>query len=57
MKKTEHYQLNQWEASDRIRMEDFNADNQRLEAALLGVLCFPPRFSSPPRWTGTSLSG
>ena len=35
MKKTEHYQLNQWEASDRIRMEDFNADNQRLEAALL----------------------
>lgn len=35
MKKTERYELNQWEASDRIRMEDFNADNLRLEAALL----------------------
>lgn len=36
MKKTETYELNQWEASDRIRMEDFNADNAKLEAALLG---------------------
>lgn len=35
MKKTERYELNQWEASDRIRMEDFNADNLRLETALL----------------------
>ena len=35
MKKTEQYNLNQWEASDRIRMEDFNADNQRVEAALI----------------------
>ena len=36
MKKTETYELNQWDASDRIRMEDFNADNAKLEAALLG---------------------
>lgn len=36
MKKTETYELNQWEASDRILMEDFNADNAKLEAALLG---------------------
>lgn len=36
MKKTETYQLNQWEMSDRIRMEDFNADNVRLESALEG---------------------
>lgn len=35
MKNTEQYNLNQWEASDRIRMEDFNADNRKLEAALL----------------------
>ena len=34
MKKTETYKLCQWEASDRIRMEDFNADNARLEEAL-----------------------
>ena len=35
MKKTETYGLCQWEASDRIRMEDFNADNAKLEEALL----------------------
>ena len=35
MKQTDQYGLNQWDLSDRIRMEDFNADNQRLEAALL----------------------
>lgn len=34
MKKTDTYQLNQWELSDRIRMEDFNADNLRLESIL-----------------------
>lgn len=34
MKKTETYQLNQWELSDRVRMEDFNADNLRLEKIL-----------------------
>jgi hypothetical protein len=36
MKKTDTYRLNQWEISDRIRMEDFNADNVQLEAALAG---------------------
>lgn len=34
MKKTEEYQLNQWEINDRVRMEDFNADNARLEEIL-----------------------
>jgi len=34
MKQTEHYQLNQWELPDRIRMEDFNTDNAKLDAAL-----------------------
>ena len=34
MKKTTTYQLNQWEKSDRIQMEDFNADNQKIETAL-----------------------
>jgi hypothetical protein len=27
---TENYQLSQWERSDRILMEDFNADNAKL---------------------------
>ena len=34
MKKTGNYQLNLWEKSDRIQMEDFNADNAKLDAAL-----------------------
>ena len=34
MNKTEKYQLNQWEKTDRIMMEDFNEDNAKLEAAL-----------------------
>ena len=35
MNKTEHYQLNQWESTNRIMREDFNSDNVKLEAALL----------------------
>ena len=34
MYKTDHFQLNQWEKPDRVLMEDFNADNARLDAAL-----------------------
>jgi hypothetical protein len=34
MNKTPNYQLNQWNKSDRIQMEDFNADNAKIEAAL-----------------------
>lgn len=34
MNTTEHYQLNQWEGSDRIMREDFNADNRKTEEAL-----------------------
>ena len=36
MTKTTNYQLNQWAKSDRIRMEDFNADNAKVDAALKG---------------------
>ncbi len=32
--KTEHYRLNRWALSDQILMEDFNADNETLDAAL-----------------------
>ena len=34
MNKTSNYQLNQWELTDRIRMEDFNGDNEKIDAAL-----------------------
>lgn len=34
MEKTANFGLNQWEKTDRIQMEDFNADNAKLEAAL-----------------------
>lgn len=32
--KTANYQLNQWVKTDRIQMEDFNSDNQKIDAAL-----------------------
>ena len=31
---TEHYNLSQWERTDKIQMEDFNADNVKIDAAL-----------------------
>ena len=34
MKQTQNYQLNQWEKTDRIKMEDFNEDNRKIDAAL-----------------------
>ena len=34
MTKTTNYQLNQWAKSDRLIMNDFNADNQKIDAAL-----------------------
>lgn len=34
MKKTPNYQLNQWDMTDRIMMQDFNADNMKLDATL-----------------------
>lgn len=34
MEQTEKYKLSQWEATDRIQMEDFNGDNAKVEAAL-----------------------
>lgn len=37
MNYTEVYQLNQWEASDRILREDFNRDNANTEAGLLAI--------------------
>ena len=37
MTKTTNYQLNQWAKSDRLMMDDFNSDNQKIDAALKAV--------------------
>ena len=37
MTKTTNYNLNQWEAEDVVRREDFNADNAAIDAALKTV--------------------
>ena len=31
---TPNYQLSQWEKSDQVRMEDFNADNAKIDGAI-----------------------
>ena len=36
MTKTEHYQLNQWDAADQVKRTDFNEDNAKIEEALAG---------------------
>ena len=35
--KTANYQLNQWVGSDPVLMADFNADNQKIDAALATI--------------------
>ena len=37
VQQTSQFHLNQWELTDRIRMEDFNGDNQKLETALASL--------------------
>ncbi len=37
MKTTPNYKLNQWERHDRVLMDDFNADNAKLDAAIKNV--------------------
>ena len=37
MNKTTNYNLNQWEATDVVKREDFNADNAAIDAALKTV--------------------
>ena len=36
LQQTSNYQLNQWDAEDRIQREDFNGDNSKIDAALAG---------------------
>ena len=37
MKYTKNYQLNQWDAADRVLREDFNTDNREVDTALAAV--------------------
>ncbi|MCI8690002.1 MAG: hypothetical protein HFF87_06770 [Oscillibacter sp.] len=46
MQQTEQFKLNQWQKDDRIRMEDFNADNLKLENALISKLGHPEIISA-----------
>lgn len=46
MKKTANYQLSQWEPSDRILREDFNADNAKVDAALAKTAAAADRVDS-----------
>ena len=34
MRETSNYKLNQWDKTDRIKMEDFNSDNQKIDSQL-----------------------
>ena len=37
MRETSNYKLNQWDKTDRIMMEDFNSDNQKIDEAIKAV--------------------
>ena len=37
MRQTADFQLNQWDLTDRIQMEDFNSDNAKVDAALSAI--------------------
>lgn len=37
MNYTPNYQLNQWEATDQVKRADFNADNAKIDAAILAA--------------------
>ena len=53
---TEHFQLNQWSLDDAVQMEEFNADNRKVEQALteLDSSCLRIAFGS---YTGTGKYG
>ena len=57
MNHTTNYNLNQWEASDRVTRADFNADNAAIDAAIAAVSAAAagaPRFVyGSYRGTGT----
>ena len=51
--KTANYQLNQWVKSDRILMEEFNADNLKIDDAIAAVI--PTGLICPVSYTHLTL--
>ncbi len=58
---TPNYQLNQWSRDDRILMEDFNADNAKIDRALAGFTAALTQKGNcqivTGQYTGTGLRG
>ena len=46
MNHTTNYNLNQWEAGDRVTRDDFNADNAKIDAAIKAVSSGSPKIAS-----------
>lgn len=60
MNQTTNYQLNQWQASDRVLMADFNSDNAKIDAALKALADRPgitklKTFTTTAKLTGTAV--
>ena len=43
--KTENYELNQWVKTDPVLMDDFNADNEKIDRAIKAVESNIPRIA------------
>ena len=53
MQHTTNYDLNQWDADDRVTREDFNADNAKIDAALAVVAAAAAGKLHIETWTYT----
>lgn len=53
MQKTSNYNLNQWESTDPVRREDFNADNAAIDAALGSLNAAMGQMTVPKIAVGT----
>ena len=56
MQHTTNYNLNQWEASDRVTRADFNADNAKIDAALAAAASGGAKIAAGT-YTGTGTYG
>ncbi len=61
LNQTANYGLSQWEATDRILMEDFNSDNSKIDAALVNLAAQAAGFGNcqiyRTTYTGTGTAG
>ena len=57
MRKTANYDLCQWDPEDRILREDFNSDNEKIDAAIADAGFLAKLLdvtTQEPSWTWTS---